>query len=92
LIAEITERPQMVVPTDPLLGRAEQLRRGVQVTVPGQPPAAPPGVRFNAPPRGVEVVPAPGNPPPVVTPPPVGGQPTYLLSEGGQRAAGAYRA
>ena len=71
-------RPQTVVPTDQLLGRAEALRRGTQATAASAPVAA--GFRVNPPPRG----PGPFVPPasPGVSPaapPPVGGLPTYPL-------------
>jgi hypothetical protein len=74
-------RPQVLVQTDQLLARAEQLRRGAQPAVPGQamPPA--PGMRINPPPRGPATVPIPGEQP-ALAPPPVGGQPTYPLPEG----------
>jgi hypothetical protein len=77
-------RPQAVVPTEQLLSRAEQLRRGVHATAgvvappagaAGGPPAggiggpAPPGPAGFAPP-GAEVVPAPAG---------VGGQPVRPL-------------
>jgi hypothetical protein len=74
--------PQMVVPTEQLLGRAETLRRSVQATsavapaAPGptapEPVPAPPGTPIdpNLIPPAPEVVPAP---------PPIGGQPTHPL-------------
>ena len=81
-VYEFQLRPLAVVPTDQLIGRAEQLRRGVQATVSGQPAPTVPDVRVNPPVRGPEVIPTPGNPQPIVTPPPVGGQPTYPLPPG----------
>ncbi len=80
-VFEYKLRPQMLVPTEQLLGRAEQLRRGTQAGLPGQAPPVVPGVRINPPPRGPEVIPTPGGQQPVI-PPPVGGQPTYPLPEG----------
>lgn len=76
-------RPQVVVPTEQLLGRAEQLRRGVQAGVPNRPTAAAPDVRINPPGRGPEVIPDPGSLQPIVTPPPAGSQPNYPLPPGG---------
>jgi hypothetical protein len=70
-------RPQTVVPTDQLLARAEELRRGVHAAGGICPPAAggpvgpaPPGPAGVPPPGGVEVVPAPEG---------VGGQPVRPL-------------
>jgi hypothetical protein len=75
-------RPQVVVPTDQLLGRAEQLRRGVQASATGRPATAAPDVRINSPPRGPEAIPDPGSMQPIVTPPPAGSQPNYPLPPG----------
>lgn len=73
-------RPQTVVPTDQLLGRAETLRRGVQTTVPGVAGPAAPGMRVNPPQRGPGPFLAPASPTgPEVVPPPVGSQPIYTL-------------
>lgn len=74
-------RPQAVVPTEQLLGRAEQLRRGVQTGVPGQLAPPVPGTRINPQPPGPGPIPIPSSEP-IVTPPPVGGQPIYPLPEG----------
>lgn len=82
--------PQMVVPTETLLGRAEQLRSGMDpalatgsappaVVTPG-PPTTSPGdfAPWDPPPSGPMT---PSEPLPV--PPGVGGQPTYPLPPGG---------
>ena len=73
-------KPQMVVPTEQLLSRAESLRRGVRATpgvtapppaggVPGPATTAPPF----SPPAGVEVIPTPEG---------IGGQPVRPLPGG----------
>ena len=59
-------KPQMVVPTEQLLSRAEELRRGVHATAAV---AGPPGAVVGPPP-GAEVVPAPQG---------IGGQPVHPL-------------
>ena len=69
--------PQLVVPPEELMGRAESLRRGVH-TASGTTPSAP-ATRINPampPPGGYPStgVPAPGSPPPDI-----GGQPLYPL-------------
>jgi len=58
-------QPQIIVPTEQLLGRAENLRRGTQMVT----GVAVPGYRVNPP------SPAPGTP----GGPPIGGQPYYQL-------------
>jgi hypothetical protein len=80
-VFEYQLRPQALVPTEQLLGRAEQLRRGAQADAAGRSSVVPPGVRINPPSRGPEPIPVPGNPQPI-GPPPVGGQPTYALPPG----------
>jgi hypothetical protein len=72
-------RPQTVVPTEQLLGRAEDLRR--QTSGPGGGAPAIPGVRVNPTVRGPVVVPPPTGPAAVPTQPPIGGQPVYPLPE-----------
>jgi hypothetical protein len=72
--------PQVVVPPEQLLSRAEGLRRGVGAPGGAVPPAGAPAVRVNpAAPRPPVVVPAPGAPEVLPTPPGVGGQPVYPL-------------
>jgi hypothetical protein len=72
-------RPQTVVPTDQLVCRAEELRRGMHAAggiapsaagSPAPPGPAAPGPAGAGPPGGVEVVPAPEG---------VGGQPVHTL-------------
>jgi hypothetical protein len=68
-------KPQTVVPAGELIGRAEQLRRGIHSatgTAPMPPPSGPAAVAPAAfpPPAGAEVVPAPAG---------VGGQPVHPL-------------
>lgn len=60
--------PQMVVPTEQLLGRAEQLRRGIQPVGVTGPSSPAPTVRVN--PAGPEIIPPPQG---------VGGQTVYPL-------------
>ncbi len=62
-------QPQIMAPTEPLVARAEALRRGVQATASGAPAA--PGLRVNPPPSGPPVFPTPGpQPGPPVFPAP----------------------
>ncbi len=77
--------PQMVVPTEQLLGRAEQMRRTAQAAAGGVVPASPTPV---APGTPTEIGPAPIDPnlipiPPdievIPAPPPIGGQPVHPL-------------
>ena len=67
-------KPQMLVPTDQLLSRAEQLRRGVHAT-PGMaaPAGGAPGPAAVGPPGPAEMVPAPQG---------IGGQPLHPLPPG----------
>ena len=62
-------RPQMIVPTDQLLARAEELRRGAH-SAPNPNMQPPSGAAPFQPPVGPEVIPAPAG---------VGGQPIYPL-------------
>ena len=64
--------PQRVVPPEELLGRAEDLRRGVQSVGGVLPPASTGGIRVA--PTGPEAIP---------TPPSIGGQPVYPLPPSG---------
>jgi hypothetical protein len=76
-------KPQMVVPTEQLLARAEELRRGVYATagMAPQPAAPPPGTPMPATaPLGVpNTIGPPQNPELIPTPPGVGGQPVRPL-------------
>ena len=65
-VLDFQMKPQMVVPTEQLLSRAEELRRGVHATA-GVSAAPGPGI---GPPPGAEVIPAPQG---------VGGQPVRPL-------------
>ncbi|MGA2619551.1 MAG: PEGA domain-containing protein [Thermoguttaceae bacterium] len=70
-------QPQVMAPTEPLVARAEALRRGVQATA-GVPAA--PGLRVNLPPSGPPVFPTPGpqpGPPVFPTPGPQPGPTPY---------------
>jgi hypothetical protein len=64
--------PQVVVPPEQLLDRAEQLRRGAHAAS-GTASPGPPAVRVNPPRSGPTTVP-PEGPEPLPTPPPIGGQ------------------
>ena len=81
-------RPQAVVPTDQLMARAEQLRRGTQAGAPGTMGPMTPGLRVNPSPGLPPAYPAPIAPPGEVIPRPqpatpgIGGQPTYPLPPG----------
>jgi hypothetical protein len=70
-------KPQMVVPTDQLLSRAETLRRGVHATsaVAVPPGAAGPAMPAPVAPPGAEVIPAPQG---------IGGQPVPPLPPSGR--------
>ena len=68
--------PQKVVPTEELLGRAEQLRHGIQPL--GAFAPSPPAEQIPLP-SGPQVFPAPAGPEPVPAPRGVGGQPVYPL-------------
>ena len=72
-------KPQVVVPTDQLLARAEALRRGIQTTTGTRPP---PGPATAGPPAGW-VAPAvpPGAAAPVPPPEGIGGQPVHPLPQ-----------
>jgi hypothetical protein len=81
-------RPQLVVPTDQLQARAEQLRRNTSGSA--AVPLAPPGSLLQQPPPSVLPGPIPTSSPPLSTPPPsapgmnnmpagIGGQPVYPL-------------
>jgi hypothetical protein len=73
--------PQSVVPTDQLLSRAENLRRGV-ATVGGVAPSRPAAaVGPSLVPPGPALIPAPE---PIPTPEAVGGQPVYPLPPSGR--------
>lgn len=76
--------PQMIVPTEQLLGRAEQLRRGVQSTGGMAPLPASPPVPVTPAPQGPEIIPAPAGAEPVPAAPGVGGQPVYPLPPSGR--------
>ena len=67
--------PQMVVPPEQLIGRAEQLRGQVRAAGP------PPGPSF---PANPPVTPIPLQPEPIPPPPGVGGQPVYPLPPSGR--------
>ena len=77
--------PQMVVPPELLLQRAENLRRGVQPAGGAQPsgPAAEPIPTLI--PGDPNPIRPPVAPEPIPTPPGIGGQPTYPLPPGGGR-------
>lgn len=64
--------PQVVVPPEQLLGRAEDLRRGVHQAT----GTAPPSIRRTQPDYGPSL---PASPEVVAAPPGVGGQPVYPL-------------
>jgi hypothetical protein len=69
--------PQVVVPTEQLLGRAEGLRRGVHTATGTTPQLTPGGVRG---PTAVGPAAAqPASPEPITAPPGVGGQPVHPL-------------
>jgi len=72
-------KPQPVVPTDQLMGRAEGLRRGAQAASFNAPVSGPPGVRVNPPQAPMEVIPPPAG---SLAPPAIGGQPTHALPPG----------
>jgi len=88
-----TLTPQRVVPTDQLLGRAEQLRRGVSAgVVPGASQPAPPtgnpwpaATPAPAPARTLPPGATPATVPPggetIPTPPPIGEQPLYPIPQ-----------
>ncbi len=74
-------KPQLVVPTEQLMSRAEDLRRGVHATSGVAAPPAPGGV------GGPAAVCPPGSPPPaagqvVPVPDSIGGQPVHPLPGG----------
>lgn len=69
-------KPQVIVPTEQLLARAEELRRGVHASTgtAAPPSAGPAGVApLYSPPPGAEVIPAPAG---------IGGQPVRPLPDG----------
>jgi hypothetical protein len=71
--------PQAVVPTQQLVDRAEQLRRGGRSVGPVAPSQFGQGAVV-APPAGApETIPAPAAAEPILTPPAIGGQPLYPL-------------
>ena len=73
--------PQIIVPPDQLLGRAEDLRRRAQLPRAVVPASTLPGVS-PLPPRGPEIIPAPPSvvlPPVTPYPEPTGGVPFYPL-------------
>jgi hypothetical protein len=74
--------PQRVVPTEQLLSRAENLRRGI-APVGSLAPSPPIGAAGpSLAPSGPPIVPAPAAPEPIPTPEGVGGQPLYPLPPG----------
>ncbi len=76
-------RPQMVVPTQQLVSRAEALRRGVHLatgTAPPRPlPSNPPASSFNPSSQGPTLAPPASGPQPVTLPHGIGGQPVHPL-------------
>ncbi len=76
--------PQMIVPTEQLLGRAEHLRREVRPAgvVGPLPAAAPPGIGPVQ--QGPEMIPRPSRVEPIPAPAGVGGQPVYPLPPSGR--------
>lgn len=77
-IMDFQLKPQMVVPTDQLMSRAEDLRRGVHATAGVAEMPGPGGVRGpNA--MGPPVFPPPAGGEVIPTPQGIGGQPVYPL-------------
>lgn len=76
--------PQMIVPTEQLLGRAEGLRRGVRSTSGVSPWPVSPSAQVSPAPAGPEIITAPAGVEPVPTLPGVGGQPVYPLPPSGR--------
>lgn len=76
--------PQMVVPTEELLQRAENLRRGKGPAGVGAPSSLVPGVRVSPAPAGPDIVPAPAALDPTPHPQGIGGQPVYPLPPSGR--------
>ena len=74
--------PQRVVPTEELLGRAENLRHGVRSAGGIGPSPVGPPVRVSPTPMGPEILPTPTGTQPIPTGPGVGGQPLYPLPPG----------
>ena len=78
--------PQVVVPTEQLLSRAEDLRRGVHAVAATAPLMPPADVRINPPAVGPSIAPPSAFPSPTAeelpAPPGIGGQPIYPLSPG----------
>ena len=75
--------PQMVVPTEQLRARAENLRRGIS-PVGYAAPSVPAAAAGSTPaPSGPVIVPTPARPEPIPAPEGVGGQPVYPLPSGG---------
>jgi hypothetical protein len=71
--------PQVAVPPEQLLSRAEDLRRGVHAAGGIAAPPGAPAVRVNPAPPLSGRMPAAGGPEPIPTPPGIGGQPVYPL-------------
>ena len=76
--------PQMLVPTEQILGRAEDLRRGVRSPDGMGPLPIRPSGRVSPTPQGPEMIPAPAGAEPIPTPPGVGSQPVYPLPPSGR--------
>jgi hypothetical protein len=65
-------QPQVIVPTEQLLGRAEDLRRGTHANAPGPalpPPQSAPLNTLPPPPTGPNLLPPPNSAPPQLAPP-----------------------
>jgi len=73
-VLEYNLTPQVVVPPEQLLQRAEQLRQGQPRGSPGLVAPASPGMRVTPGPYGPPSPLAPGTPEPIGTPAPIGGQ------------------
>ncbi len=80
--------PQRIVPTDELLERAENLRRGLRPAGGLLPSPLTPGVPSGTTPQGPMPMPSPRGPEPLPTPPGIGGQPVHPLPPSGPVGGG----